>query len=118
MPRTLEAMSVIRENHPEVAAETYASLSAAIRLLQKQGVRVILFTPPYYQPYRALYAGEPTLPEMKRLAERLRAEHGVEYYDFSEDELSLDPENFRDSDHLNFRGKERFTRRLAHPPLL
>lgn len=111
--RTLTAMSVIQQNHPDVAAQTYASLSGTIRLLRERGVRVVLFTPPYYHRYRALYAGEPTLPEMKRLTERLRAEHGVEYYDFSEDELSLEPENFRDSDHLNFRGKERFTQRLA-----
>jgi hypothetical protein len=96
-----------------LAERTYASLSASIRFLQERGVRVVLFTPPYYRAYSDLYVATGLVGDMRRRARRLAAEHGVPWLDLSQEPaLAADAALFRDSDHLNYRGKEAFTPRL------
>ncbi len=98
---------------PGLERDGYHALSTAIRELQEEGIRVILFTPPYYPRYVELYEEHPAWAEMQVLARRLARKHGVAWHDFSSDTLSLDHTNFRDSDHLNDRGKVLFTRRFV-----
>lgn len=113
VPRKLELIPYIRERHPGVVHENYERLGEIVRYLRARGVRVVLFTPPYYQDYTALYSSEPTLAEFRMLAARFQAEHQVEYYDFSADPLAGDHLNYRDSDHLNDRGTARFAKILG-----
>jgi hypothetical protein len=98
--------------HPGLSEEGYQALSAAVGELQARGIRVILLTPPYHPRYVQLYEENPAWVEMQVLARRLAVEHGIRWYDFSSDELALDHTNFRDSDHLNDRGKAHFSRRF------
>jgi hypothetical protein len=104
--------SMMRRN-PNLPAENYARLSTAIAALHRRGVRVVLFTPPYFASYRDGYLERPRTVEQRELMQRLTREHGVEYLDFSEHEMGLEARWFRDSDHLNPAGRTVFTRMLV-----
>lgn len=97
---------------PELEQEAYAAAAGMVRLLRERGIRVVLFTPPYWQGYSESYAARDpqTVARMAANLQRLQQELGVEYYDFSTDpEFATDPTLFKDSDHLNSCGAERFS---------
>jgi hypothetical protein len=102
---------MLRQN-PDLPAENYARLSATIEFLQRRGVRVVLFTPPFHPHFRNLYRDRPETAEMRALAQRLTQEHGLEYLDFSDHAMGEDPRWFRDGDHVNRRGAKHFTSML------
>lgn len=105
----------MQAQRPNLAADAYAALAETVRDLQQRGVRVILFTPPYWQGYNERYQSED--PETIRLMyaslARLQSELEVEYYDFAADPaISANPALFKDSDHLNSCGAQQFSQRL------
>ncbi len=97
----------------DLSQATYESLNRTIALLQDRGVDVVLVTPPYYTSYseRMEAAGKPA--KMRALTRSLADENGVRWIDKSVGIFSSSPELFRDSDHLNARGREKFTRWLV-----
>lgn len=117
--RVTKYMRLNREmtaQRPDLPEKTYAALADTIRELQQRGVRVVLFTPPYWQGYNERYqAADPEpIHLMYASLARLQDELGVEYYDFSADAaISANPALFKDSDHLNSCGAREFSERLA-----
>lgn len=102
-------------NHPDLAKDVYNVMADTYRYLQSRGVRLIFYTPPYYQEYTEQYmAQDPaTVQLMYSSMERMQQELGVEYYDFSKDpEFAQNRELFKDSDHLNSCGAEKFSQKL------
>lgn len=110
--RKLSYMDSVSVRRPDVTADAYAAIASTIRFLQAEGKLVVLYTPPYYRTYTERFASDPRLGEMRSLARRLEQDHDVRWLDFSRDALSLQPAMFRDSDHLNNRGRRAFTPRL------
>lgn len=104
-----EMQRTMMARRPALPAATYATLAGTVRRLRERGIRVILLTPPYHSGYRREFERLGTWSQMVRLTERLSAELQVPWYNFSESAVSTDPRNFRDSDHLNYRGRQAFT---------
>ena len=102
-------------DHPGLEQDSYAALARTIEQLQARGVRVVLYTPPYYDRYSTYFTeqGSDILDRMKLAVERLQETYGVEYYDFSQDpELISQPEFFYNSDHLSDCGRRVFSGKL------
>jgi hypothetical protein len=101
--------------HPGLEQDSYAALARTIEQLQARGVRVVLYTPPYYDRYSTYFTeqGSNILDRMKLEVERLQETYGVEYYDFSRDpKLISQPEFFYNSDHLSDCGRRVFSGEL------
>jgi hypothetical protein len=94
---------------PGLPERNYRRLASTIEFLHERGVRVVLFTPPYYEPYRVEYRGRASRAEQRRLLDRVIREHRVEYYDFSEHPMGDDARWWTDSDHMNPAGRAHFT---------
>ncbi len=98
--------------HPNLEQETLAAATRAVLLLKERGVRVVLFTPPYYKEYNRLFRAawkRSMLKTTRGLAKRT----GVEYYDFATDpEFESTPKLFKNSDHLNTLGAALFSAKL------
>lgn len=109
-------MRNMKQNNPDVAQQTYATLRTLIAELQARGVTVALFTAPYWQAYNEQFPRT----HRRRVAENARElakAMGVRYYDFSDDSKFSDaPEIFANSDHLNIDGKRIFSKAIAELP--
>lgn len=113
--RNVSSSTQMASAHPELAQDAFKALARTIVGLQSSGLRVILFTPPYYEAYNTVFEkkGPDIIGEMRRMTERLRQTYQVDYYDFSADpEFTSHPELFYNSDHLNECGKRVFSARL------
>ncbi len=102
-------------NHPNLQADTYQTIVEVIQQLQKQNVRIVFFTPPYFYTYTQTYqANAPVaITSMEQNMQKLRQAYGVEYYDFSTDsEFVNQHQLFTDSDHLNRCGARLFSVKL------
>jgi len=86
-------------------------LNKFIGLCEKKRVRVILFTPPYTEAYRKAYpCGHITV--MRNMVKKaMRGHDNAAYYDYSASE-AFAAEDFLDSDHLNAKGAEKFSKLL------
>ena len=101
--------------HPGLENDAFDALARTIERLQSRGVRVILFTPAYYEKYNAYFMeqGSYIVENMGQMIGRLQQTYKVEYYDFSQDPLlSIHPELFYNSDHLSECGNKVFTEKL------
>lgn len=101
--------------HPGLEQDSYNALSRTIERLQAKGIRVILFTPTYYERYNEYFAeqGSSIIEDMERMIVRLQKTYQVEYYSFSEDpEIMGHPELFYNSDHLSECGHRVFSAKL------
>lgn len=101
--------------HPGLEQDSMEALARTIEHLQSRGVRVILYTPPYYEKYTTYFedGGSTLLEGMKSAVSDLQKTYGVKYYDFSHDpELATYPELFYNSDHLSECGSRVFSARL------
>ena len=101
--------------HPDLAQDASDALARTIERLQIKGIRVILFTPTYYQRYNVLFKeqGSDIIKDMRQSVYNLQQIYHVEYYDFSSDpEISVYPELFYNSDHLSDCGTRVFTQKL------
>lgn len=107
----------ISRNRPTVQQDTLEKASEIIEYLQSRGIRVIFFTPPYYEAYTAAYQriNPQAIPMLYENMQKLQQLHGVEYYDFSTNpDFAGNHQLFKDSDHLNFCGAQRFSTTLEH----
>jgi len=103
--------------HPGLVQDASDALARTIDRLQSRGIRVILFTPPYYQTYNAVFAeqGFDIIKDMRRTVDNLQKRYHVEYYDFSGDsEITIYPDLFYNSDHLSECGTRVFTEKLSN----
>jgi hypothetical protein len=106
--RFLEASS----NTPR---QSYQILAKTIEMLQSRGIRVVLFTPPYYQAYNNRFKA--VAPEMVESMEvsmkEIQRQYDVEYYNAASlAAFSTHPELFYNSDHLNPCGMRAFSEYL------
>jgi hypothetical protein len=86
-----------------------ANLAELISYCQEQGWRPVLVTTPYTSQYTSNFSSD-FLDDFHERAEAVGKKYGVPYLDFSRSApYSGDIELFCDSDHLNVRGRERFT---------
>lgn len=97
---------------PDVVHKTTDSLTRLHQLLDEQGIRLILYTPPYAQIYTQLY--DPAyIDVLVDTVRQLQTNYGVEYYDFSTDpDYVTRVDWFLDEDHLNACGAEPFSAEL------
>lgn len=111
----IQMASDIAQTHQHVRMDTFKTLAETVRELQEKEIRVVLFTPPYYEAYTRVYQEEDpeTIAFMKDRLAFLQRTYDVEYYDFSQDARFVgDHTLFKDSDHLNSCGRELFSRML------
>ena len=114
--RNVTSSRQMADAHPGLVKDASDALARTIERLQKKGVRVILYTPTYYQRYNMLFAeqGSDIIEDMKQTIYSLQQNYHVEYYDFSSDpEIMIYPELFYNSDHLSDCGTRVFTQKLA-----
>jgi hypothetical protein len=113
--RTTRLLVEMAGNHRTAAADLYQALADTIGYLQAHGVRVVLFTPPYYASYNGFYVetAPDMLATMASSVHRLQADYGVAYYDFSADpDFTRDHTLFADADHLNGCGAQLFSEKF------
>ena len=100
---------------PNIPVQSYQALTDTIEMLQNRGIRVVLFTPPYFSSYNErFYEIAPEMIESMHLAvDKISADYNVEYYDAASlVEFSTRPELFYNSDHLNECGMRAFSEYL------
>jgi hypothetical protein len=105
------------EKHPQLDRDVLDQLIETITYLQARGIRVVFFTPPYFETYRELsmLRGAETVAQTEEMMTNLQQKYGVEYYDFSQDaQFASNPQLFFDSDHLNACGAALFTTQLKN----
>lgn len=93
-------------------SEAVAAAEDMITNLQAKGIRVVLFTPPYWPTYTKAFPPH-ILKKFQRTMEDIVEKTGVEYYNFATDaRFTSDPSQFINSDHLTYNNK-RFSKILA-----
>src|SRR6185503_12065754 len=95
--------------HPGLPDDALEALAQTIEHFQTNGVRVILFTPPYYEAYTAHFSNQAadTIDQMRQAVSLLQEKYHVEYFDFSNDpDIITHPELFLNSDHVNNCGRK------------
>lgn len=103
--------------HEGLEEDAFYALVRTVEQLQSQRVRVVLFTPTYYQSYTTFFMdrGSHIYEDMQRRMEKLRRTHNIEYFDFSHDpEIAIHPELFYNSDHLGDCGHKVFSAKLLN----
>lgn len=99
--------------HPNLKEDSYRALQQLAGDFERDGIDVVLFTPPYYGAYNQCF--DRRMQKLTRdNAKRIARETGARYFDFSSmAEFVDEPRLFVDSDHLRPHGKELFSRRLG-----
>lgn len=113
--RNISSSRLMANSHPDLGHDASDALARTIESFQSKGIRVILFTPTYYQTYNVLFAeqGSDIIEGMRQTVYDLQQTYHVEYYDFSGDpEIMIHPELFYNSDHLSDCGSRVFTQKL------
>jgi len=113
--RNVTSSGQMAETHPGLEEDAFDALARTIERLQSRGIRVILFTPTYYEKYNEYFMeqGYSIVKDMIQLTSRLQQIDRVEYYNFSDDpDITIHPELFYNSDHLNECGHKVFSGKL------
>lgn len=113
--RNMSSSAQMAVLHPGLEQDAFDALVRTIKLLHSRGIRVILFTPTYYQEYNTHFEarGSRIIEDMRQAIQMLRQSYEVTYYDFSRNpEITLHPELFYNSDHLSECGRKLFTEKL------
>ena len=113
--RNVSSSTQMANAHPGLVQDAFDALARTIERFQSRGIRVILFTPTYYQKYNTYFRekGAGIIEDMQQTIYKLQQRYQVEYYDFSGDpEISVHPELFYNSDHLGECGRKLFTEKL------
>ncbi|MGB0383267.1 MAG: hypothetical protein ACPGWR_00460 [Ardenticatenaceae bacterium] len=109
IPQHLEGERDSLEAHPNLPTEAYEVAIDLIQALQERDIRIVFYTPPYFEAYTDLYDPE-TVAVMKGYMAQLQQEYQIEYYDFSTDpDFIHDHRLFYDDDHLNLCGAKLFS---------
>jgi hypothetical protein len=108
----LSWMRVMAKNHPRLASDAKTYLLDLVRELEAEGVRVVLFTPPFLEYYTGCFDAR-YQRQMRDGAGWVARQTHARYFDFSLDPAFTKNEDyFSDSDHLNDDGRAEFTQRL------
>jgi len=99
-------------NDAFVQRENTNLLKALTLLLSRKNIRLLLITIPVTTYYKKSYTGNYLGDFYRSVSEFTRMHPDVSYNDYSENHDHPDAE-FLNSDHLNFRGAKRFTKRLS-----
>jgi hypothetical protein len=113
--RNITSSSQMAAVHPGLEQDAFDALARTVERLQSRAIRVILFTPTYYEKYNEYFieSGSYMVEDMKQMIGRLQQTYRVEYYDFSDDpEITAHPELFYNSDHLSECGYRVFSTEL------
>lgn len=113
--RNVTSSSQMAAVHQGLEQDAFEALARTIERLQSKGIRVVLFTPTYYERYNAYFMeqGAYMYEDMKQKMDELQRTYQVEYYDFSSDpEIAIHPELFYNSDHLSECGHKVFSAKL------
>jgi hypothetical protein len=113
--RNVSSSNQMATVHQGLVQDAYETLARTIAQLQLKGIRVVLFTPTYYQKYNVYFMeqGSHIYDEMRLKVDKLQQTYQVEYYDFSDDpEITSHPELFYNSDHLGECGHKVFSAKL------
>jgi len=113
--RNVSSSRQMSNDHPGLVQDASDALGRTIERFQSRGIRVILFTPTYYQKYNVYFEeqGSDIIEDMRRTVYNLQQSYHVEYYDFSSDpEITISPDLFYNSDHLGDCGTRVFTKKL------
>jgi hypothetical protein len=113
--RNVSDSSRMASVHPQLEQEAYNALARTIEGLQSNRIRVVLFTPTYYEEYNKYFMedGSGIVEDMREMIDRLHQTYQVEYYDFSSHrEIENQPDLFYNSDHLGKCGKKVFSAKL------
>lgn len=113
--RNVTSSSQMAAVHQGLEQDAFDALVRTIERLQSKGIRVILFTPTYYERYTEYFmeSGSYMIDDMQGKVEALQQTYQVEYYDFSNDpEVRNQPELFYNSDHLGDCGQRIFSAKL------
>jgi hypothetical protein len=101
--------------HTGLVQDAFDALARTIERLKSKDIRVILFTPTYYQKYNEVFAeqGSDIIEDMRHSVYELQQSYQVEFYDFSSDsQIMIYPDLFYNSDHLGDCGTKVFTKKL------
>jgi len=115
--RNVSSSRQMANAHPGLVRDASDALARTIERFQSRGIRVVLFTPTYYQKYNTLFAeqGSDIIDDMRRSISNLQQSYHVEYYDLSSDaEITIHPDLFYNSDHLGDCGTRVFTEKLLN----
>lgn len=96
--------------HIDIEPEGVARFEELLRLCEAQDIRLLLVYSPEYSEVQAMTTNR---AEIFSLLQTLARRHGAQLIDFSRSPISADKELFYNSQHLNTRGAEAFTRELA-----
>lgn len=113
--RNVTSSSEMAAIHMDLEQDSFDTLASTIELLQSRGIRVIFFTPTYYERYNVYFMeqGSFIYEDMIRRMTELQETYRVEYYDFSSNpDIAVHPELFYNSDHLGDCGRRVFTAKL------
>ncbi len=113
--RNVTSSSQMAAVHPGLGQDVFDALARTIERLHSKGIRVILFTPTYYERYNAYFMeqGSHIYDDMKLRMDVLQQTYQVEYYNFSDDpEITIHSELFYNSDHLGECGHKVFSAKL------
>ena len=99
--------------HPNIKEDSFRVLDKLAADFERDGIRVVLFTPPYFDAYNQCF--DRRAQKLARdNAKRIARGTGAEYFDFStSSDFSDEQRYFVDSDHLRPHGKELFSRKLG-----
>jgi len=112
VPEHIREQNEMLTNHANLTGDSYEAIVSIIKYLQKRNIRIIFYTPPFFELYTALF-DQKTIREMKEKMNRLVTDFSVEYYDFSRDSSFVSNNLFfRDDDHLNEDGAKLFSAKL------
>ena len=111
----IERTRAMMAEHDGLVSDSQRALLDTIEVFTRRGVRVVLFTPPYWKDYNALFVAEggDLIQTMHESLESLSDLAVFEYYDLStRDDLNGRIDFFKDSDHLNDCGRRAFSQAL------
>lgn len=123
--KDLESIALLRLNdhlryvsktvalEPNIEAKTMASLSAIIQLLKEREIRLVLYTPPFYQSYLSNFP-ENLYVQFKQNLSEITATYGVRHFDYSNDaDFVTQASYFQDGNHLSTKGAKAFSQQFA-----
>ena len=113
--KNVASSRAMADKHQGLSKDAVAALAATIERLQERGVKVILYTPPYYEAYTTHFMaqGSDIVEQLHQSVQGLQEKYKVDYYDFSMDpEIINRSELFYNSDHLNACGSKIFSAHL------